>query len=114
MYSVSLINVIMFYSDVRSFDLPSMSCRHQVYNSFVPLQVKHTKLVNARYCDRFPIVKWRDGRVVHVQVTPELHRDYERKMTVAVNSFHQRYSIYHIYFFLHGFPNKLYITLNFI
>lgn len=52
--------------------------------------VKHTKLVNARYCDRFPIVKWRDGRVVHVQVTPELHRDYERKMTVAVNSFHQR------------------------
>lgn len=63
---------------------------------FILLQIKHTKLVNARYCDRFPIVKWRDGRVVHVQVTPELHREYERRMTVAINSFHQRYIISYI------------------
>jgi hypothetical protein len=31
--------------------------------------------------------------VVHVQVTPELHREYERRMTVAINSFHQRYIV---------------------
>ncbi|GFR58512.1 von Willebrand factor A domain-containing protein 3B [Elysia marginata] len=48
------------------------------------------KLINARYCDRFPVVKWRDGRVVHVQVTPDVHRTYEERVQVALNKIQQR------------------------
>ena len=48
------------------------------------------KLINARYCERFPVVRWKDGRVVHVQVTPEVHRNYEQRMQVALNCFQQR------------------------
>ncbi|RUS89184.1 hypothetical protein EGW08_003063, partial [Elysia chlorotica] len=52
--------------------------------------VVNQKLINARYCDRFPIVKWRDGRVVHVQVTPDVHRTYEERVQVALNKVQQR------------------------
>ncbi|KAJ8298494.1 hypothetical protein KUTeg_025025 [Tegillarca granosa] len=52
--------------------------------------VSHAKLVNAKYCDKFPVVKWKDGRCVHVQVTPELHRHYEQKIKIAMNVFQQR------------------------
>ncbi|CAC5414531.1 unnamed protein product [Mytilus coruscus] len=50
----------------------------------------HSKLINARYCDKFPVVKWKDGQVMHVQVTPEIHRRYERKINISLRSFHQR------------------------
>ena len=49
-----------------------------------------TKLINARYCERFPVVKWKDGQVMHVQVTPEIHRRYEKKMSISLKSYHQR------------------------
>ncbi|XP_076467947.1 von Willebrand factor A domain-containing protein 3B-like isoform X2 [Babylonia areolata] len=52
--------------------------------------VGREKLVHAQYCERFPVVKWKDGRVVHVQVTPEVHRNYESRMQVALSSFQQR------------------------
>lgn len=48
------------------------------------------KLVNARYCGRFPHVRWRDGQIVHVHVTPEVHRDYERKVKVVLQAVHNR------------------------
>ncbi|CAL1540981.1 unnamed protein product [Lymnaea stagnalis] len=48
------------------------------------------KLVNARYCEKFPVVKWRDGQTVHVQVTPDVHRSYEEKVQVALNKIQQR------------------------
>ncbi|PVD34305.1 hypothetical protein C0Q70_05576 [Pomacea canaliculata] len=52
--------------------------------------VGHEKLINAQYCERFPVVRWKDGRVVHVQVTPEVHRNYEQRMQVALNKIQQR------------------------
>ncbi|XP_046543869.1 von Willebrand factor A domain-containing protein 3B-like [Haliotis rubra] len=52
--------------------------------------VFRTKLVNARYCDQFPIVRWRDGQVVHVQVTPDVHRHYEQRMEVELQKIQQR------------------------
>ncbi|XP_071086987.1 von Willebrand factor A domain-containing protein 3B-like [Haliotis cracherodii] len=52
--------------------------------------VSRTKLVNARYCDQFPIVRWRDGQVVHVQVTPDVHRHYEQRMEVELQKIQQR------------------------
>lgn len=52
--------------------------------------LRYKKLVNAKYCDRFPVVRWKDGKVVHVQVTPELHRTYEQKMLVALRAVQNR------------------------
>ena len=62
---------------------------HRLISDFV--QVGKEKLVNARYCERFPVVRWKDGRVVHVQVTPEVHRNYEARMQVALDCFQKRY-----------------------
>ena len=56
----------------------------------VVFQINIQKLVNAKYCDRFPVVRWKDGKVVHVQVTPELHRNYEQKMITALRCIQQR------------------------
>ncbi|XP_076446673.1 von Willebrand factor A domain-containing protein 3B-like isoform X2 [Babylonia areolata] len=52
--------------------------------------VGQEKLINARYCDKFPVVRWKDDQVVHVQVTPEVHRNYEQRMHVALNTIQQR------------------------
>ncbi|KAL3878601.1 hypothetical protein ACJMK2_030937 [Sinanodonta woodiana] len=52
--------------------------------------IQTTKLVNARYCDSFPVVRWKNGQIVHVQVTPEIHRTYEQKMLVALRLFQNR------------------------
>ncbi|KAH9498636.1 von Willebrand factor A domain-containing protein 3B, partial [Bulinus truncatus] len=49
------------------------------------------KLVNAKYCeDVFPIVKWEDGKVMHVLVTPEIHRNFEEQVMVVLNKIQQR------------------------
>ena len=53
-------------------------------------QILAQKLVNAKYCDRFPHVRWKDGQVVHVQVTPELHREYEKKVKLVLEAIHNR------------------------
>ncbi|XP_074651656.1 von Willebrand factor A domain-containing protein 3B-like [Tubulanus polymorphus] len=52
--------------------------------------IPRDKLVNAKYCDKFAHVKWRDGRIVHVQVTQEIYRNYEQRMSVAINNIEQR------------------------
>lgn len=53
-------------------------------------QLRYKKLVNAKYCDRFPVVRWKDGKVVHVQVTPELHRNYEQRILTALRAVQNR------------------------
>ncbi|KAL8616729.1 hypothetical protein ACOMHN_017767 [Nucella lapillus] len=52
--------------------------------------VVQEKLINARYCENFPVMRWKDGRVVHVQVTPEVHRNYEQRMHGVLNAIQQR------------------------
>ncbi|XP_033631480.1 von Willebrand factor A domain-containing protein 3B-like isoform X2 [Asterias rubens] len=48
------------------------------------------KLVNAKYCDKFCHVNWKDGSLKHVHVTADIHRNYERKMNVALQDFQRR------------------------
>ncbi|XP_038055504.1 von Willebrand factor A domain-containing protein 3B-like [Patiria miniata] len=48
------------------------------------------KLVNAKYCDKFCHVTWKDGSLKHVHVTADIHRNYERKTLVALEDFQRR------------------------
>ena len=47
--------------------------------------------MNAKYCDRFSHVQWKDGSVKHVHVTADVHREYEKKMASALDDFQRRY-----------------------
>ena len=46
--------------------------------------------MNAKYCDKFPHVRWKDGQVVHVQVTPDIHRKYCAQMKMALDAIQMR------------------------
>ncbi len=46
--------------------------------------------MNARYCDSFPHVRWKDGEIVHVNVTPDVHREYDKKLKVALQAIQNR------------------------
>lgn len=35
-------------------------------------------------------MRWKDGKVVHVQVTPELHRNYEQKILTTLRAVQNR------------------------
>ncbi|UJR23110.1 hypothetical protein I4U23_026131 [Adineta vaga] len=48
------------------------------------------KLINAIYCDQFAHVAWPDGTIRHVHVTPELHRDYERRLRALMEKIKAR------------------------
>ena len=54
-------------------------------------QVTVRKLVNARYCDKFAHVVWKDGRVMHVNVTKEMYRTYRRRLSVMNDAIQRRY-----------------------
>ncbi|XP_059179164.1 von Willebrand factor A domain-containing protein 3B-like isoform X2 [Physella acuta] len=77
--------------------LSRVAFKHQdgVINCMVPSEsqtnaIIYPKLVNARYCEKFPIVKWKNGEAVHVQVTPEIYRMYEERVNVALDKVQQR------------------------
>uniref|UniRef100_F6VLB0 VWFA domain-containing protein n=1 Tax=Ciona intestinalis TaxID=7719 RepID=F6VLB0_CIOIN len=48
------------------------------------------KLVNAKYCHQFAHTKWKDGTVVHVHITAEQHRVFEKKMKTTLDAIQQR------------------------
>ncbi|XP_033127520.1 von Willebrand factor A domain-containing protein 3B-like isoform X2 [Anneissia japonica] len=48
------------------------------------------KLVNAKYCNKFCHVKWKDGSVKHVHVTAEVHRVFEKKVNAALQDYQRR------------------------
>nr|XP_039272786.1 von Willebrand factor A domain-containing protein 3B-like isoform X1 [Styela clava] len=48
------------------------------------------KLIEAKYCKNFPHIVWKDNQVVHVYVSAELFRSYERKMKTLLSTFQQR------------------------
>ncbi|EDV24931.1 uncharacterized protein TRIADDRAFT_56355 [Trichoplax adhaerens] len=52
--------------------------------------VKSPKLINAKYCDRFVHVRWKDGTIVHVHVSGDIYREYERKMRAALKMYNTR------------------------
>lgn len=47
-------------------------------------------MVNAKYCDQFAHVLWHNGTIMHVHVTPELHRSYEQKINVSLELYEKR------------------------
>ncbi|KAK3738170.1 hypothetical protein QZH41_019678, partial [Actinostola sp. cb2023] len=48
------------------------------------------KLINARYCDKFAHVRWKDGTIMHVHVSGPVHRNYEQRMLSALDSYKKR------------------------
>lgn len=48
------------------------------------------KWINAKYCDRFVHVLWKDGSVVHVYISKEKCRWYEEKMKTALDKMTRR------------------------
>jgi len=54
-------------------------------------QVTVRKLVNAKYCEKFAHVIWKDGRVMHVNVTQQLHRSYKERIAVVNDAILRRY-----------------------
>ncbi|KAM4047349.1 von Willebrand factor A domain-containing protein 3B isoform 2-T2 [Anomaloglossus baeobatrachus] len=48
------------------------------------------KMINAKYCDRFVHVLWKDDSVVHVHISKEKCRWYEEKMETALDKMKRR------------------------
>lgn len=46
--------------------------------------------VSAKYCEDFPSIKWKSGQTVHVNMTPQVQRDYEERMLTVLNAVQQR------------------------
>ncbi|KAF7242540.1 hypothetical protein EG68_10757 [Paragonimus skrjabini miyazakii] len=55
-----------------------------------PAAIVHPKLINARYCDEFVHVLWKDGSLVHVQVTPQLYQLYSRRVKATLTAIQRR------------------------
>ncbi|XP_077152982.1 von Willebrand factor A domain-containing protein 3B isoform X2 [Ranitomeya variabilis] len=48
------------------------------------------KMINAKYCDRFVHVIWKDGSVVHVHISKEKCQWYEEKLKTALDKMNRR------------------------
>ncbi|XP_078402244.1 von Willebrand factor A domain-containing protein 3B-like [Cetorhinus maximus] len=48
------------------------------------------KLVNAKYCGRFAHTQWKDGSVMHVYITAEKCKQYQRRMKTALDQIQRR------------------------
>ena len=57
---------------------------------FISSQIVRPKLVNARYCDKFAHVQWKDGTIMHVHVSGPIHRNYEQRILSALDSYKKR------------------------
>ena len=57
---------------------------------FLSSQIVRPKLVNARYCDKFAHVRWKDGTIMHVHVSGPIHRNYEQRILSALDSYKKR------------------------
>lgn len=49
------------------------------------------KLINAKYCDKFAHVLWKDGQMMHVHVTPEFFRLYKDRLGIAMDAMQRRF-----------------------
>ena len=56
------------------------------------IQVTVRKLVNAKYCNKFVHVIWKDGRVMHVNVTQELYRSYRERLDILNDAILRRWA----------------------
>lgn len=58
------------------------------YLTFIQTNVR--KLINAKYCDQFAHTTWKDGSLVHVHITAEQQKGYERRMNTAIEAIKRR------------------------
>lgn len=54
------------------------------------LKIIQPKLINAQYCSNFVHVRWKNGNIVHVQITPEMYRSYSQRMHSRLNAIKHR------------------------
>ncbi|XP_018651069.1 hypothetical protein Smp_127480 [Schistosoma mansoni] len=59
----------------------------QIWSSNAIIQ---PKLINAQYCSNFVHIRWKNGNIVHVQITPEMYRSYSRRMHSRLNAIKHR------------------------
>ncbi|XP_029651677.1 von Willebrand factor A domain-containing protein 3B-like [Octopus sinensis] len=52
--------------------------------------ISSVKVIDAKYCSTFPLVKMASGEAMHVYITPKFHRQYEEKMSPVLKNIHQR------------------------
>lgn len=79
---------------------PLTYCKYCGWNKLIEqisvlifLQIVRPKLVNARYCDKFAHVRWKDGSIMHVHVSGPIHRNYEQRILSALDSYRKRCKI---------------------
>ncbi|KAF8569970.1 hypothetical protein P879_04567 [Paragonimus westermani] len=66
-------------------------CKRNDYSeSSQPATIVHPKLINARYCDEFVHILWKDGSLAHVQVTPQFYRLYSRRVKATLTAIQRR------------------------
>ncbi|VDP32794.1 unnamed protein product [Schistosoma curassoni] len=66
---------------------PNSNDSSQIWSSSAIIQ---PKLINAQYCSNFVHVRWKNGNIVHVQITPEMYRSYSRRMHSRLNAIKHR------------------------
>ncbi|CAH8556129.1 unnamed protein product [Schistosoma haematobium] len=66
---------------------PNSNDSSQIWSSSAIIQ---PKLINAQYCSNFIHVRWKNGNIVHVQITPEMYRSYSRRMHSRLNAIKHR------------------------
>ncbi|XP_046854173.1 von Willebrand factor A domain-containing protein 3B-like isoform X2 [Xenia sp. Carnegie-2017] len=49
-----------------------------------------SKLVHAKYCEKFAHVRWKDGEIRHVHVTSEVYENYKRRISAVLDSYYKR------------------------
>ncbi|KAK4471384.1 hypothetical protein MN116_004817 [Schistosoma mekongi] len=69
---------------------PDLNDSSQVWSSSAIIQ---PKLINAQYCCNFVHIRWKDGTIVHVQVTPEMYRSYSRRIQSRLNAIKHRLNL---------------------
>ncbi|KAF6772838.1 hypothetical protein AHF37_07631 [Paragonimus kellicotti] len=84
----------LLYTDDRHSQYSNTEGKHRERNysseSSQPAAIVHPKLINARYCDEFVHVLWKDGSLVHVQVTPQLYQLYSRRVKATLTAIQRR------------------------
>ncbi|CAH8502485.1 unnamed protein product [Schistosoma turkestanicum] len=66
---------------------PDLKDSSKVWSSNAIIQ---PKLINAQYCNNFVHVQWKNGKIVHVQITPEMYRSYYRRMQSRLTAIKHR------------------------
>ncbi|GAB1602243.1 von Willebrand factor A domain-containing protein 3B-like isoform X1 [Argonauta hians] len=88
-------NQVSLWHVLRDTSFPH---RHASLNLLIPPLNRHTltpavpslKVIDAKYCSMFPLVKLPSGHALHLYITPEFHRQYQQRMAPVLKNIRQR------------------------